>query len=245
MNNALAASFLSNFIFLFTQIRKILFAGKFYVVFIVVMAVFNAFPIIVGHIINDPMPIFVAYHFMNAVPGMVLALFLSMFLVSFEKDNKTIEALFSIPGSPYKIWLYKLTVQYFILLLFQVLFAVMTFLFVDSFSIEVIVINAFANVFLAGNLTFFFSTKFKSGIAAGIITFVILLMFFPISAILHDAQGSLYQWSLYLSPLVKPDNLDIGIWNQRLLYNKLAISGLGILFMYLGLGNLRKREPFI
>jgi len=245
MNNAVTASFLSNFFFLFVQIRKILFAGKFYVVFIVVMAVFNAFPIIVGHIINDPMPIFVAYHFMNAVPGMVLALFMSMFLVSFEKDNKTIEALFSIPGSPYKIWIYKLTVQYFILLLFQFLFAGMTFLFVDSFSIGVIVISAFANVFLAGNLTFFFSTKFKSGIAAGIMTFVILLFFMPISIIFTEEFDSMYQWILYLSPLMKPDNLDIGIWNQRLLYNKLVIYGLGILFMYRGLTNLRKREPFI
>lgn len=245
MNNAVTTSLFSNFFFLFVQIRKILFAGKFYVVFIVVIAVFNGFPIIVGHVVNDPLEIEVAYHMMNMIPGMILALFLSMFLVSYEKDNKTIEALFSIPGSPYKIWLYKLTVQYFILFMLQVLFAVMTFLFVDSFSITSVVVNAFAPVFLAGNLTFFFSTKFKSGIAAGMLAIVILFIFMPISIAFQESSGSLYQWSLYLSPLVKPDNLDIGIWNQRLLYNKLAVYGMGVLFMYRGLSNLRKREPFI
>lgn len=245
MNNFVTESLLSNLFFLFVQIRKILFAGKFYVVFIVVIAVFNGFPIVMGHIMSNPMPVEVAYYFMNMVPGIVLALFLSMFLVSYEKDNKTIEALFSIPGSPYKIWLYKLTVQYFILLLLLVLFAVMTFLFVGSISIPSVVVNAFANVFFAGNLTFFFSTKFKSGIAAGIVTFVILFIFFPVSIMLQESQGSLYQWSLYLSPLAKPDNLDIGIWNQRLLYNKLTVFGMGFLFMYLGLSKLRTREPFI
>ena len=245
MNNALTASLFTNFVFLFLQIRKLLFAGKFYVVFIVVIAVFNGFPIIVGHIINEPLEIEATYYMMNMIPGIVLALFLSMFLVSYEKDNKTIEALFSIPGSPYKIWLYKLTVQYFILLILQVLFAIMTFLFVDSIPIAAVVVNAFANVFFAGNLTFFFSTKLKSGIAAGIVAFVILMIFMPVSIIFIEETDSMYKWALYLNPLMKPDNLDIGIWNQRLLYNKLVIYGLGILFMYRGLTNLRKREPFI
>ena len=188
MNNTITTSLLSNFFFLFFQIRKILFAGKFYVAFIVVIAAFNGFPIIVGHVIKDPMPIEIAYYFMNTVPGMVLALFLSMFLVSYEKDNKTIEALFSIPGSPYKIWLYKLGVQYFILLLLQAFFAGMTFFFVDSFSISVFILNAYVNVFFAGNLTFFFSTKLKSGIAAGIVAFVILMIFMPMSIIFIEER---------------------------------------------------------
>ena len=80
MNNAVTESLLSNLLFLFVQIRKILFAGKFYVVFIVVIAVFNGFQIVMGHIMSNPMPVEVAYYFMNMVPGMVLALFLSMFL---------------------------------------------------------------------------------------------------------------------------------------------------------------------
>jgi len=65
MNNSITTSLFSNLFFLIVQIRKILFAGKFYVVFIVVMAVFNGFPIIVGHTLDDPMPVDIAYYMMN------------------------------------------------------------------------------------------------------------------------------------------------------------------------------------
>lgn len=240
MNTTVLDSFLSNLIFLFNQIRKILFVGKFYIALIAVIGVFNILPITIGHILHDPMPIEVAFYFMNMVPAIVLALFLSMFLVSYEKDNKTIEGLFSIPGSPYKVWLYKLSIEYFLLFSLQVMFALVTFFFVDDFSIELLVVNAFVPVFFAGNLTFFFSTVIKSGIAAGIVTFIVLFIFFPVSLALESSP-----WSLYLSPFIKPNDLDIDIWNQRLLYNKLAVFGLGVFFMYFGLNNLRKREPFL
>ena len=240
MNTTVLDSFLSNLIFLFNQIRKILFAGKFYIALIAVIGVFNILPITIGHIFHDPMPIDAAFYFMNMVPAIILALFLSMFLVSYEKDNKTIEGLFSIPGSPYKVWLYKLSIEYFLLFSLQIMFSLITFFFVDDVSIELLVITAFVPVFFAGNLTFFFSTVIKSGIAAGIVTFIVLFIFFPVSAALESSP-----WSLYLSPFIKPNDLDIDIWNQRLLYNKLAVFGLGVFFMYFGLKNLRKRERFL
>lgn len=243
MNTIVLDSFFSNLIFLFNQIRKILFAGKFYIALIVVIGVFNILPITIGHILHDPMPVDAAFYFMNMVPAIVLALFLSMFLVSYEKDNKTIEGLFSIPGSPYKVWLYKLSIEYFLLFSLQVMFALITFFFVDDFSIELLVITAFVPVFFAGNLTFFFSTVIKSGIAAGIVAFIVLFIFFPVSVGL--AESNLSQWTIYMSPFMKPNDLDIDIWNQRLLYNKLAVFGLGVFFMYFGLKNLRKREPFL
>jgi len=245
MNKAVSESFFSNTFFLFTQTQRILFAGKFYI-FLILAIAWDFLFVVIFHIVHEPMPVEVVFYVMNLVPMIILALYLSMTLVSYEKENVTIEALFSVPGSPYKVWLYKLAVQFIMLFFVQMLFALISFYFMTDFDIEVMVSHAFVIVFCVANLNFFLSTLFKSGYAAGLVTLVILFFLLLLYAFLSAIPfiDSTY-WNFYLSPFMKPDNMDMNIWNERLLYNKSGVFGIGLMFMYFGLSKLRNREPFI
>jgi len=245
MNKTVSESFLSNIFFLFAQIQKILFAGKFYI-FLILAVVWDVICVILGHVFHDPMPLEAVFYVMNLVPMLILALYLSMTLVSFEKENVTIEALFSVPGSPYKVWLYKLAVQFIMLFFVQMLFAFISFYFVQDFAIEVMVSHVLIPVFCVANLNFFLSTLFKSGYAAGLSTLVVLLFLLLLYGFLSAIPviDSTY-WNFYLSPFEKPGDMDINVWNQKLLYNKAGVLFIGLVFMYFGLSKLRNREPFI
>lgn len=239
MNKAVRESFFSNIFFLFAQIQKILFAGKFYI-FLILAVVWDVICVILGHVFHDPMPLEAVFYVMNLVPMLILALYLSMTLVSYEKENVTIEALFSVPGSPYKVWLYKLAVQFIMLFFVQMLFALISFYFMTDFDIEVMVSHVFVIVFCVANLNFFLSTLLKSGYAAGLLTVVVLLFFIPWSGFFASSF-----WNFYMNPFMKPGDLGIDIWNERLLYNKAGVLFIGLVFMYFGLSKLRNREPFI
>ena len=232
---------LYNSYFLFSQIRRVLFLGKFYI-FLIIALLWEAAVSIIGYVSKDPMPLGAVFYTMNLIPMLILGLYLSMTCVSFEKENRTIETLFTIPGSPYKVWLYKLSVQFIVLLLVLILIAGISFVFVQDFPIEVMVINVFILVFFTANINFFFSIIFKSGYTGGLITVFILVILMILSQIDPIRNTA---WNFYINPFSKPANLDLLIWNERLLYNKLGIAFFGSMFMYFGLSRLRNREPFI
>ncbi|MFC1554565.1 hypothetical protein ACFL7D_08025 [candidate division KSB1 bacterium] len=239
MNKLSEISLFSNMIFLFIQIRKILFSGKFYI-FLFFAILWECIMIFIAHYLaKESMPIEPAFFVMNMIPMMVLAWYLSMSMVTSERDNLTIESLFTVPGSQYKVWMYKITVQFITLFFVQVLLSLITFYFMIDFEIEVMIIHSFIPVFFAANLNFFLSTLMKNGYAAGICTLAVLLILISSAAFEESA------WNFYIIPFNRPGNLDIDVWNQRLIYNKIGVFLLGSLFMYFGLNKLRKREPFI
>jgi hypothetical protein len=231
----------SNLFNLFIQTRKVLFSGKFYY-FVGLVILWVAFFIVIFHFVDDSGIFSQAeiFYVLNFVPMLVMAIYVSMTLVTFEKDNFTIETMFSVPGSPYKVWSYKLVVMYIILIFLQMTLILMSYLFIADFQISVMFLHAFVPIFFIANLNFYFSTVLKSGIAAGLVTLIVLFFFFLIGVDNDD-----WVWFLYLSPYNKPFDLDIMIWNERLLYNKIGVASLGIVFMYRGLSRLRNREPFI
>ncbi|MCP4723650.1 MAG: hypothetical protein GY863_01365 [bacterium] len=238
--NTLTQSLLSNTMFLIGQTRRILFSGKF-IYFIGFAILYEIFLIVIMNFTDaGAMPVDVAFYMMNMVPMLILAVYLSMMLVSYEKENNTIETMFSIPGSPYKVWLYKLLVMYTLMFFIQIILVLTIYFFVADFYFPAMLIHAYIPVILVSNLTFYFSTKFRSGYAAGLITLIICFIIFMIAEPLYENV-----WFLYLSPYAKPDELNIELWNTRLLYNKLGVSFTSILFMYLGLKRLLVREPFI
>ena len=226
-------------------IERILFAGKFYI-FLILAIAWDFTMVIIGHVVNDPMPIEPAFYVMNVVPMLILALYLSMTLVSFEKENITIEAIFTVPGPVYKVWLYKLGVQFLTLFLVQILLALITFFFMVGFSIQAMVINAFVIIFCTANINFFLSTLFRSGYVAGLITIILLFFLLILSAILYEIpviDGT--YWNFFLSPFQIPAEMGEDVWIQRLWYNKIGMTGMGVVFMYFGLNRLRTREPFV
>ncbi len=226
--------------FLIGQTRRILFSGKF-IYFIGFAILYEVFLISIMNFTDaGAMPVEVAFYMMNLVPMLILSVYLAMMLVSYEKENNTIETMFSVPGSPYKVWLYKLLVMYVLMFFIQIILVLTIFFFVADFHFPDMLIHAYVPIILISNLTFYFSTKFRSGYAAGLITLVICFIIFMIAEPLYESV-----WFLYLSPYAKPDALNIELWNTRLLYNKLGVTFIGVLFLYLGLKRLLVREPFI
>lgn len=231
----------SNLFQLFIQTRKILFSGKFYY-FMGFIILWVTFFIVIIHFVEgaEPFNQDEIFYILNFVPMIVMSLYVSMTLVSYEKDNFTIETIFSVPGSPYKVWSYKLAVMFMILVFLQMTLILMSYIFIADFQISVMFIHAFVPVFFIANLNFYFSTVLKSGIAAGLVTLIVLFICLLLGPAIDDSP-----WFLYLSPYNKPFDLDTMIWNERLLYNKIGVASLGVVFMYRGLSRLRKREPFI
>jgi len=240
MNRTLISNSIINLYMLFVQTRKILFSGKFYYVFGFSL-LWVGFIITMFHLFpggpDDPVGIF---YMLNLLPMFVVTLYVSMMLVMFEKDNITIETVFSVPGSPYKVWSYKLTVQFIVLLFIEIILALISFFFVTDFQISVMVIHIIIPIFFISNFNFFLSTVFKNGYAAGLVTIIFLFINFTLVEPLEHSA-----WFLYLCPFNKPNNLDVVIWNEKLLYNKSGLFSLGLVFMYFGLNKLRNREPFI
>ncbi|MFC1733043.1 hypothetical protein ACFL6I_22315 [candidate division KSB1 bacterium] len=240
MERTTPADLVSNIYTLFIQTRKVLFSGKFlYVLGFVVL--WEGSALFINHVAADTViPLTGMFAVFNLVPLIIIALYVSMMLVTFEKDNNTIETMFAIPGSPYKVWSYKLVTQNLLILFITILLALFSFFFIADFSIVLLVVSVYVPVFLIANFNFFLSIVFKNGYAAGLITLIILFLNFILMDVLEHSA-----WFLYLCPFSKPYDLDIVIWNEKLLYNKASVFSLGILFLYLGLNKLRNREPFI
>lgn len=232
---------LANLYVLFVQTRKVLFSGRFYYVFGFCLAWIGMFVGITHFVEDSGMPgTNDIFYVLNLVPMLIMALYVSMMLVTYEKDNHTIETMFSVPGSPYKVWSYKLIVSFSILLFLEVVLALISFFFLADFEIFTLIIHAYIPVVFVACFNFFLSVKFRNGYAAGLVSLIVLFINFILAEeIEHSA------WFLYLSPFNKPYDLDDMLWSSRLLYNKAGVLALAVFFMYLGLNKLRHREPFI
>ncbi len=240
MKVGVGKSFILNLLFLFANTRKVLFSGKF-IYFISFAILYDIFLIIIMNFTDaGAMPVEVAFYMMNLVPTLILTVYLSMTVVSFEKENNTIETMFAVPGSPYKVWIYKLLIMYALILFIQFILVLIVFFFVGDFSFFSMLFHAYVPIFMVANMTFYFSTKFKSGYAAGLISLIVLFFNFILADAVDDTA-----WFLYQSPFNKPNDLDPELWNNIMFYNKFGIILLGFMFLYLGLRKLLVREPFI
>ncbi len=239
MKNLSLNSIILNLYTIFVQTRRILFSGKFLYVVGFALAWMALFIVII-HVDDEPFSPNEIFYVLNLVPMIIVSLYVSMMLVTFEKDNSTIETLFSVPGSPYKVWSYKLVTKFVILLFLQLLLTLISFILVADFQFFTMILHVFVPIFFIANFTFFLSVVFRNGYAAGLVTLIILFIVFTLSDPLEYSA-----WFLYLSPFNKPHDLDEVIWNNRLLYNKASIFTLGFFFMYFGLRKIRNREPFI
>ena len=99
------------------------------------------------------------------LPFSVLTILLNMQVISREKDNRTLEVMFTTSGSRYKVWILRLVTLNLILLTLSILFS--TFVFFTFTEIEIIAtgIHAFVPTFFLGSMTLYFAVKFRSGFA--------------------------------------------------------------------------------
>ena len=114
---------------------RILFSHRFYYFFGAVMLYFIVVCTINYFQTEDHIPGRDVMLALLMPPACVLAVYLSMQVISFERENKTIESVFTTSGSIYKVWMIKLGVTYLILISIVLFLAILAFLFVAGFPV--------------------------------------------------------------------------------------------------------------
>lgn len=174
------------------------------------------------------------------IPGTVIAIYLSMDLVSGERDKNTLEVLFSSSSSHYRIWMFRLLCVLFILMVsLQTMSCAAYFLFAEL-PILLGAWNAFIPAALFASLTFCFSAVLRSSNAAGMVALGVLM----VVLMSHDGlSGTAY--AVFLSPFDIPMGTSDTAWDDRVLLNRIGVGLLSVALSAGGLKAMDRRERLL
>lgn len=174
------------------------------------------------------------------IPLIFLALLLNMLLISSEKDKRTLEVLFTSAGSRYKVWLLRVGTLNLLLLLIAVMLSNLAFFMIADINIIGTALHGFIPALFIGGMTFYFSVKFRSGLAAVTLVLIAILFILMMSDAIDDTR-----YFLFFNPYDVPRELDPETWNIWMWQNRIAVVSLGILMYFFGLRGLEARERFL
>jgi len=169
-----------------------------------------------------------------------LALYLNMQLISSEKENRTLEVLFTTAGSRYKVWLLRVGTLNLILLLVALSLSFLTFFTFSDLPILAMAMNSFVPGFFIGAITLYLSVKFRSGFAAAMVTGLFLWLNLIFFDALEDTR-----YSLFFNYYDIPRNIDPGTWYLWMWQNRITIVTLGVLLQFFTLRGLEGRERLL
>ncbi|MFH1567476.1 MAG: hypothetical protein ABIL09_05690 [Gemmatimonadota bacterium] len=174
------------------------------------------------------------------VPGAVLAVYLAMDLVARERDRNTLEILYTTASSHYRIWLMRLLAADAVLAVLLLAMSATAYYGFAEFPWVAGWLNALPPTFLAANLTFYLSVRWRSGNAAGMVALGAL-----VAVLLTAGQLQQSPWFLYIKPFAPPMGIDAAAWLETGLANRAAVLAAGSLLLYLGLRRLGDRERLL
>lgn len=174
------------------------------------------------------------------LPFLVLTVFLSSFILPSEMENNTIESLFSISGSIYKVWLIKIAVMYVALSLLILFLEILTYFMITDFKILNTYFQSLFPLYFTGGMTFYFAVRFRSNAVGAILSGIVLLMFLFLSEPLYQTK-----FYLYLNPMENPRNINGYVWSRTIIENRIGMVLFGSILYYLGLSKVKFREKFI
>ncbi|TDI91133.1 MAG: hypothetical protein E2O76_13220 [Caldithrix sp.] len=169
-----------------------------------------------------------------------LALYLNMQLISSEKENRTLEVLFTTAGSRYKVWLLRVGTLNLILLLVAFSLSCLTFFTFSDLPILTMAMNSFVPGFFTGAVTLYLSVKFRSGFAAAMVTILFLLLNIMFFSALQDTR-----YPLFFNYYDIPHNIDPGTWYLWMWQNRITIMVLAVLLQFFTLRGLQARERLL
>ena len=189
---------------------------------------------------NEGFSVDVALLVLVEIPGTILAIYLAMDLVAKERNRNTLETLFSAASSHYQVWIVRLLAVYLVLAITLLAMSTISYFFFAEFPFVWGGLNAFIPAFFVANLTFFFSVFTRSANAAGMLALGFMWL------VLHtfeDLRGTIY--FLFLKPFDPPFGVNDFLWAEKVLINRLAIFGAGLLLLYSGLRRMEQREKLL
>ncbi|MFC1724393.1 hypothetical protein ACFL4T_02110 [candidate division KSB1 bacterium] len=220
---------------------KLLFTNKFFY-FILGIILYFGFVCTINYFSDpgDSMPGYAIYIALIFIPMSVLTVFLSAYMLPGEMENNTLESLFSISGSIYKVWIIKISVMYIAISIMILILEILSYFMIADFPFFYTFFMSLFPLYFIGGLTFYFAVKFKSYAAAGILTGIIMIL---ISFVTEPLQFS--KFFLYINPIAKPRDINNYVWTRTLVENRVGMLVFGSLLYYLGLNKLKFREKFM
>jgi len=173
-------------------------------------------------------------------PLAALAVFLSMQVITSEKDNRTLEVMFTTAGSRYKVWLLRLGTLNVILLILAFALSLLAFFAFTDIPIIGMAIHAFVPTFFAGSMTLYFAVRFRSGLAAGMVSAGLLTLILMFAELLYETR-----YFLFFNPYDVPRQLDPETWNLWMWQNRLGVLCAGGFLLFAALRGMEVRERLL
>lgn len=174
------------------------------------------------------------------MPLSALAIYLNMQLITSEKDNRTLEVMFTTAGSRYKVWLLRLGALNAILLILAVALSTLAFFTITEVPILPLAVHGFVPAFFVGAMTLYFAIKFRSSLAAGMVSagviFVAMMLFNGLEA---------PRYFIYFNPYDMPRQLDPETWNLWMWQNRIGVLCCGAFLLFTALRGMEERERLL
>lgn len=220
---------------------QVIFSHKFVWFMLGILAYFiAAYAINYNQSMIDRMPMEDVLPLLLEFPLAALAVFLSMQVITSEKDNRTLEVMFTTAGSRYKVWLLRLGTLNAILLILAFVFAVLAFFAFTDIPIAGMALHGFVPTFFAGSMTLYFAVRFRSGLAAGMVAAGLLTLILMFTELLNETR-----YFLFFNPYHVPRQLDPETWNLWMWQNRIGVLCAGGLMLFAALRGMEVRERLL
>jgi ABC-type transport system involved in multi-copper enzyme maturation permease subunit len=171
-------------------------------------------------------------------PGVPFVILFGMQLVLFERENRTIEVMFCLPGPSFKVWVVKWIGLLAAVASAMGLQAVLAYFFLADFPFLETVFFSLFPLFFFASLTVFLSILFRSANAAAILAVVLAFLSWPFLRPFRRIDP-------FLNPLKPPADLGPGMWFPICFQNRLFLSLASAALFLLSLHLLGKRERLL
>ena len=226
---------------LFSFIRyniKIVFGNRF--IYFLLAALIFYITIAVSLIFNDDDLSESKTYMSMFVPALLLIFYPSGFGIQNDQDCKIIEVLFGIPNYRYKIWLSRLLIAFAVCFIFIMGLTFLTNLLIIEINPFEMAGQIMMPTLFIGTISFMFSSIIRNGNGTAVVMLIIGAILFAIN---NSIQISI--WNVFINPYEIPEGHNPVLFYDTLFYNRVIISLCSIVFVTLGLNNMRKREKFI
>ena len=176
------------------------------------------------------------------MPLLILAVYLNMQAIVTEKEQRTLEVMFTTAGSRYKVWLLRLGTLNALLCILTFFLSILVFYTFMDYSILGMTWNTFVTLFFVGNLTLYFAVRMRSGLGAGMVTGLVLFLHL-ISAGIFDYAETRY--FIFFNPYDIPDQMDPRLWDIWVIQNRLGVFGLGLVMIFFALRGMENRDRLL
>ena len=178
-----------------------------------------------------------------AFPLVVLAVLMNMFLISGEKEKRTLEGMFTTAGSRYKVWLLRTVSLNITIFLMALALSVLTYFTFTDLPIWGATFHVFVPVFFIGNMTLYFSVKFRSALAAGMVAGIFIFLLLIINTFMEES--GFYRYMLFFNPYELPREIDPATWVVWTWQNKISLLVLSFAMLFAALRGMNNREKLL